>query len=310
MRERDLIALIQNEFAAWSTDGLVLGIGDDAALVSCRDGESLAVTTDQVIEATHFLPGKHPWDALGAKTVVRGLSDLAAMGASPRWIVLSLGLPAGVADENWKQYITGLFETCREYAVPLIGGDIASTTAFSAAITAAGVVPAGSGLRRDGARPGDRIYVSGRLGGSTLGLEQMLAGARGGEAVERHWRPSARVALGQWLRGELGATAAADVSDGLSTDLGHITEASGVRARIGLERIPRFPGASLEQALHGGEEYELVFTAPGEVAVPAEFEGLALSCIGEMEAGSGVYAHTPDGAVPLPPKGFEHGSGG
>lgn len=304
MTENELIQLVRHTFRGLVGENVLRGIGDDAALMRHEPGEHLAITTDQVIEGTHFLSDKHPWDALGQKTVVRGLSDLAAIGAQPRWIVLSLGMAPSVADESWKQYITGLFETCQECNVPLVGGDVASAPQFSAAITAAGGVR-GSALLRSGARPGDQIYVSGALGGSALGLEQLMTGMESGHAVERHWRPKVRTALGVWLQATGGATAAADISDGLSTDLAHIAESSGVGAVIEPGAVPRFPGASPEQALHGGEEYELVFTAPPDFA-HGEHQGVRLTCIGHVESGSGVHCKSNGVRRPLPRGGFEH----
>jgi thiamine-monophosphate kinase len=164
-------------------------------------------------------------------------------------------------------------------------------------IVVAGTVPRGKALRRDGARPGDAIYVSGALGGSALGL------AKGrGKAWLRHKRPEPRLALGRFLREKVGATAAMDLSDGLSLDLRRMCAASGLRAEISAP--PIFSGASLEQALHGGEDYELLFTAPARVRVPFEFEGLALTRIGTMRRGT-AGAVAMDGE-PLPPLGYDH----
>ena len=179
----------------------------------------------------------------------------------------------------------------------LIGGDLARTDRVMCDIVVAGTVPRGKALRRDGARVGDAIYVSGALGGSALGL----ATGRG-KAWLRHKRPEPRLALGRFLRARLGATAAMDLSDGLSLDLHRLCAASGLRAEISAP--PVYRGATLAQALHGGEDYELLFTAPARVRVPDEFEGLALTRIGTMRKGT-AGAVEMDGA-PLPPLGYDH----
>jgi thiamine-monophosphate kinase len=179
----------------------------------------------------------------------------------------------------------------------LVGGDLARTERVMCDIVVAGTVPRGKALRRDGARPGDAIYVSGALGGSALGL----AVGRG-KAWVRHKRPQPRLALGRFLRARLGATAAMDLSDGLSLDLHRLCVASHLRAEI--SPPPVYRGATLEQALHGGEDYELLFTAPSRVREPAAFEGLALTRIGTMRRGA-AGAVEMDGE-PLPPLGYDH----
>ncbi len=277
---------------------LVLGIGDDCAIFRPRGPkEDLLFTTDMLIEGSHFLQAGHPARALGHKALARGLSDIAAMGGDPRFCLLSVALP-GWADSKWtSQFFGGLVHLARESKTPLAGGDLAHAERFSCDIVVCGAVPVGQALRRDGARPGDRIFVSGRLGGSALGLA-----TRKGKAWRRHLLPEPRLALGRFLRHRLHASAAMDLSDGLSLDLKRLCLASGVAAEI--VPPPVFRGATLAQALHGGEDYELLFTAAPRTRVPADFEGLPLSEIGVILAGPPGRI-TMDGK-PLPALGYDH----
>jgi thiamine-monophosphate kinase len=270
--------------------GIVLGIGDDCAIFRPRGAaEDLLFTTDLFIEGVHFRPDTHrPQDA-GWKVLARGLSDIAAMGGEPRFCLLSLAL-APWTDRRWiDRFYAGLLGA----GVPLAGGDIGHADKLAADIVVCGAVPRGQALRRDGARAGDGVYVSGCLGGSARGLA-----TRSGRAWKRHLRPEPRLALGRFLRGR--ATAAMDLSDGLSLDLHRLCLASRLAADI--QGPPRFPGATVEQALHGGEDYELLFTA--RTAVPSLFEGVPLTRIGTMRRGRPGDV-TLDGA-PLPPLGYGH----
>jgi thiamine-monophosphate kinase len=284
------------------------GIGDDAAILrSPRAGRELLLTTDQIIENTHFVMGRHPARALGHKTLARGLSDIAAMGGAPLCFLLSLSLPESLGLVWLKQYIYGMFRLSKAHGVPCVGGDVARSGHFSAAITVVGDVPRGKALPRAGARPGDLLFVSGSLGGSALGLLRLLEGSRArGAAVERHLFPEPRLALGRLLREKLKATAAMDLSDGLSTDLARLALASKVKAEVDSAAIPVFLGASGEQALHGGEEYELLFTVRPGVRVPALMGGVRLSYIGRILPGRGVWVRTPRGVERLEPRGFQH----
>jgi thiamine-monophosphate kinase len=215
------------------------------------------------------------------------------MGGSATFCLLSLAI-AKWANHRW---IDGFYRGLLAHAVPLVGGDLARTGRVMADIVVAGSVPRGAALRRDGARAGDAIYVSGALGFSALGLA-----TRRGRAWQRHKRPQPRLELGRFLRAKLHATAAMDLSDGLSLDLHRMATASGLRAEITMP--PVFAGATREQALHGGEDYELLFTVPPRTRVPGAFAGLPLTRIGTMRRGN-AGAVTLDGA-PLPPLGYDH----
>jgi thiamine-monophosphate kinase len=252
-------------------------------------GLELAVTTDMLVEGRHFLPDADP-RALGHKALAVNLSDLAAMGAAPRWALLALGLPA--ADPSWLEpFAAGLFALAERYGVDIVGGDTTRSPLRTIAITAIGEVPAGVALFRAGARPGDDIWVSGELGGAALGLARPEIAA----AAARLHRPEPRVELGERLRGL--AHAAIDVSDGLASDLGHILERSQVGALVRYADVPRpealarLGDAELERdcVLSGGDDYELAFTAPparrGELAALASELGLPLTPIGVVQAG-------------------------
>src|SRR5262249_27881546 len=209
---------------------------------------------DMVVERDHVRRDTHRADEAGWKALARGLSDIAAMGGEPRFSLLSLAITDEV-DTRWLDgFYRGLLKLAAQEGAPLIGGDVAKTGRLMADIVVCGAVPRGRALRRGGARSGDAIYVSGELGGSALGLA-----VQRGRAWARHKRPEPRLALGRFLREEFGATAAMDLSDGLSLDLHRMCAASGLHAEI--TAPPVFPGATLDEALHGGEDYELLFTA-------------------------------------------------
>jgi thiamine-monophosphate kinase len=255
-----------------------LGVGDDAALVRPQAGTELAISTDLLVEGRHFRAGADP-RKLGHKALAVNLSDMAAMGATPRWATLALSLPD--ADETWvAAFAEGLFALAERFGTELIGGDTVRGPR-SMCICILGEVPQGRALRRDGARADDDIWVSGELGGAALALSQP-----GIEEAERRLdQPEPRVALGIRLLGR--ATSAIDVSDGFAQDLGHILERSGCGALVQYERLPKCaafarlgqPELERECVLAGGEDYELVFTAPtaersalealaGELSVP------------------------------------------
>ena len=296
--EMEFIQRLRARASPTRTAGVILGIGDDCAIVRPRGAaEDWLYTTDLVIEGTHFLRVTHTAADVGWKTIARGLSDIAAMGGTPRFCLLSLALGDWV-DARWVAgFYRGLLRLAQRAGAPLIGGDLARTAHLTCDIVVAGTVARGKALRRDGARAGDALYVSGALGGSALGL----ATGRG-KAWTRHRRPEPRLALGRFLHEKLGATSAMDLSDGLSLDLHRLSLASGLCAHISAP--PVFRGATLQQALHGGEDYELLFTVPARVPMPRDFGGLPLTRIGTMRKGI-AGAVEMDGA-PLPALGYDH----
>ncbi len=301
-QENSEVELVRN-IARWAppapASSLVLGIGDDCAIYRPRGSrQDLLFTTDMLIEDVHFRRSTHRPEDVGWKCLARGLSDIAAMGGEPRFCLLSLAV-AEWADARWVAgFYRGLLRLARRENTALAGGDLARAEKTACDIVVCGAVPRGCALRRGGARAGNAIYVSGALGGSALGLSKGTGGA-----WNRHARPEPRLALGRFIREQLRASAAMDLSDGLSLDLARLCEASGLRAEIAMP--PIYAGATREQALHGGEDYELLFTAPARVEVPAEFDGVPLTRIGTMRRGSGVWL---DGA-PLAALGWDHFAG-
>jgi thiamine-monophosphate kinase len=277
---------------------LVLGIGDDCAIYRPRgSADDLLFTNDTIVEEVHFQRGTHKPAELGRKALARGLSDIAAMGGSPRFCLVALCVPDWASDRFVDHFFDGILQLTSETGTVLAGGDLSHGDRLFCDVTVAGAVPRGTALRRNGARGGDDLYVSGRLGGSALGLA-----TRKGKAWKRHRMPEPRLALGQFIRESLRATSAMDLSDGLSLDLRRLCLASGVAA--GIVEPPRFPGASSEQALHGGEEYELLFTVREGTKVPARFGELPLTRIGRIVRGT--VGEVLVGGVPLTPLGYDH----
>ena len=307
------------------TSHTVLGVGDDAALLAPTPGHELAVSVDMLVAGRHFFEDVDP-EALGHKTLAVNLSDMAAMGATPRWALLAGALPE--SDATWLgAFARGFFALADAYDVDLVGGDT-TRGPLNLCVTILGEVPPGQALRRSGARPGDAIYVSGSLGAAALAV----ARHRGRTVLTREelagceqalLRPIPRVALGEALRGI--ATAAIDVSDGLVGDLGHVLDASAVGASLDLAAMPRpaaigrlLAGAERELALFcllaGGDDYELCFTAPGHcaraVAALAEQLELSLTRIGTIEPRPGLVVMDEHGHVLTPlPRAFDHFAG-
>jgi thiamine-monophosphate kinase len=332
--ELDLLRAIRRRAARGARGrDLSLGIGDDCALLRPREGEELAVTTDLCIAGRHFQLEWHPPETVGWRTLARGLSDLAAMGARPVAAFLSLGVPheLAVGAENRKswvdRFLDGFFSLAEGHKTPLAGGDLAEAPVALADVVLIGAVPRGTALLRSGARPGDMLYVTGSLGGAAAGLkllaELALAGSEpmpdpGNDSLSAQLRPKPRIQTGLSLRRHGLAAAAIDISDGLSTDLAHLCEESGVSAMIQADRLPIAADASLEQALHGGEDYELLFTARPGTRIPRSIAGVAVTQIGEIIAPD---RHKPGGkptlmlatggiVEPLEPHGWEHFSAG
>ena len=313
--------LIQRYFASQGLTRpvVLLGIGDDCALLAVPPGESLAVTLDMLVAGNHFLADADP-AGIGHKSLAVNLSDLAAMGATPAWITLGLSLPT--ADEIWlESFCRGLFTLAEKFQVQLVGGDT-TRGPLTITIQAHGFVPPDLALRRDGARPGDVICVTGALGDAALGLamaKRQASGAADAVAYLRHRleRPTPRLRQGLDLRGL--ASAAIDISDGLAQDLGHILERSGVGARVQVERLPLSPAllactdsdSALALALAGGDDYELCFTVPPQrlqqVRALAPGWECALTEIGVIEAEPGLRCRRQDGAAyTLAKPGFDH----
>jgi thiamine-monophosphate kinase len=305
---------------------LRLGIGDDCALLGVRPDEEVAITTDLSIAGRHFRLDWHPPEAVGHRALARGLSDLAAMGARPLAAFLSLGLPRELTAKrghggSWvDRFFTGLLRLAEAHKTPLAGGDLAESPVALADIVLVGAVPAGMALRRSGARPGDVLYVTGRLGGAAAGLE-LLAKSRGrwrGPAdparvpagLAAHLYPQPRVVQGLALRRRGLAAAAIDLSDGLSTDLAHLCQESGVAALLQADRLPIGEGASLEQALHGGEDYELLFSARSSVRMPRSIAGVTVTAIGKITLRSAgrplILVARGSKVLPLESRGWEH----
>ena len=292
----------------------VLGVGDDAALLRARAGTTLAVSTDMLIVGRHFLRDADP-QSLGHKALAVNLSDLAAMGADPRWAVLAIALPD--AREKWiAAFARGFFRLARRFGTELVGGDT-TRGPLAISITVIGELPQGLALRRDAARAGDDVWLSGATGEAALALAHLkgrvkLAGRARAQCLRRLHAPEPRVKLGRALRGL--ARSAIDVSDGLLADLGHIAHASGVAAELRWEDIPRArairecrnAALAKECLLAGGDDYELVFTAPRSKR--ARIAALGVSRIGAIVAGRpGVRVRDAGGrAVPVSRTGFDH----
>ena len=250
-------------------DCVLVGPGDDAAVVSVPSGFELVVTTDTLVAGRHF-PAGAPGDLVGCRAMGVNLSDLAAMGATPSFCVVSLTAPH--ADVDWiEAYARGIAEYAKRYGAPVVGGNIARGP-LAVSVTAHGLVPAGECLLRSGARPGDTVFVSGTLGAGHAALSAN---------DPRFYRVKPRITLGQALRGT--ATAAIDVSDGLLSDLAHICRASEVGARVTLEAVPVATGVEAETALTCGDDYELLFTASEPPRVEEK-----ISPIGKIVEGEGV----------------------
>lgn len=281
--------------------GVVRGIGDDAAQLEIPAGEQLLTSTDLLIETSHFdFTWTSPAD-LGHKAVAVNLSDIAAMGGTPRYLYLGLACPGSAEVEAIEAFMAGALAQTEAHGVTLVGGDTCrSPGPWVVSVTVEGTVAAGCAIGRDGARPGDVVVVSGVLGDSALALTQLLRGQQPPDSLaRRHHRPEARVALGRALAESGSVTAMIDLSDGLASDLGHILEASQVGACLELESLPRSEPfaaavqadpALLELALSGGEDYELLFTL-AEAELPAILElgrrlKLSLTPIGRIHAGA------------------------
>jgi len=312
MSEFDLI----NKYFTRSTPSAELGVGDDAALLRVADGKELAISTDMLVSGTHFFPDADPFQ-LGHKTLAVNLSDLAAMGAVPRWATLSLSLPT--VDEEWlKRFSEGFFTLADDNGVELVGGDT-TRGPLNLCVTIMGEVPRGKALRRDGAQVGDDIWVSGKLGQAALGLANLQGkfkfyGEVRDECLKALHQPQPRVSLGLALRGI--ANSAIDISDGLLADLGHILERSNVGAELEVEALPIVDDGvekdvAQQCALAGGDDYELCFTAPESqrdvLMALAEQLKFPLTRIGHIKAELGCVVRDGEGkAMKMEKGGYDH----
>lgn len=280
-----------------SRDGLLLGVGDDAAIFRPTHGWDEIVTCDWFLEGTHFLRDKHPADAVGWKCLARAVSDVAAMGGVPRCFLLSLALPATHLGRWLDDFLRGLHAASHRFKCVLAGGDTTRHDKILTNITVLGEVRRSRALLRSNARPGDVLFVSGRLGEAELGLRLLRMQKRklnpGDPLLARHLYPEPRLALGSWLADNRLASAMMDISDGLSTDLPRLCEASRVGAILDSAKIPavRVSGRgrtsgenALALALHGGDDYELLFAVPDSRSnrIPRAFHGIPLSKIGKI----------------------------
>jgi thiamine-monophosphate kinase len=307
---------------AGSGCGVALGIGDDAAAVIPTPGLQTLVTTDMLAEGVHFDRVFTTPFALGCKSLAVNLSDMAAMGGIPRFALLSLAIPPDLPLDFLDPFMAGFALRGKEQGVSLIGGDTCSSrSGFTISVTLMGEQHPGRIIRRSGARPGDLIHVTGTVGDSALGLELLRRGERGGAAIARHLDPLPRNGAGVALAETGMATAMIDVSDGLLADLGHILEQSGGGATLFLQqlplspeylrRIPQFDDDLFGRALSGGEDYELLFTAPPgreqEIRELSGSLGLPMTVIGEIRSDPGLVVISPDGTTHTPrSRGFDH----
>ena len=312
IKERNLIRHIRR-LAGFSVAGAVVrGIGDDCAILRLSPGSELLVTTDLCLENVHFRQAWHPAPVVGHRCLTRGLSDIAAMGGEPLACFLSLGLPEDLPQSWVNGFLRGLLKLAKTFNVQLAGGDVSAAHQITADIIVTGQVPAGKAVLRSGARPGDRIYVTGSLGGSAAVLKQLYAGKTiKPTRSSAHFYPTPRLEAGAWLRKRGLATAMIDLSDGLSVDLTHICDESRVSAVITAHNLPLGKGADLELALHGGEDYELLFTAPKRTHVPRQIAGARITEIGEIQNrtnySTAIHILGENGKVrPLAQRGWEH----
>ena len=274
MSELDIVAKLRR--LARPGENIALGIGDDCAIYRPQPGEELLFTTDQSIEGVHFLADQSP-AIIGHNALARSLSDIAAMGGEPRFCLVSLAVPAKRGEKLIVAFYRGLLALAHRTGTSLAGGDLAQSDKICCDVMVCGSAPHGKALRRSGARPGDLLYVSGRLG----------------KPWERRIQP--RLALGKALRGK--ATSCIDLSDGLSLDLHRLCLESGVSAVV--ERVPIFRSATLDRALNGGEDYELLFTLPPRKTPPR-----GTTRIGHIVKGRAGAVEFE--GVPLPARGYDH----
>jgi thiamine-monophosphate kinase len=293
MRETEIIEGIRSlALKNYRDKSLMLGIGDDCAILRPSSKEDLVFTSDFVLEDRHFTLATHSPAAIGEKALARSLSDLAAMGAQPVFCLVSLAVPANLNGPFVNRFYQGLLLTANRYSISLAGGDLARFAKVIADVTCCGRVPRGKALLRGNARPGQRIFVTGKLGAAAHAF-----------AVGRPILPVPRLEAGAALR-KLGVAAAIDLSDGLSLDLARLCRESNVGAEISSKSLPIARQATFDEALNGGEDYELLFTAAPKLNVPPAIGKLPISQIGVVKRGP-VGRVLLDGQ-PIQSQGFDH----
>jgi len=305
----DEFDLIQRFFVRENeAPGVSVGIGDDGAVLSPKPGYDLVTVIDTLVERVHF-PSDIDAADLGYRVVAVNLSDIAAMGAMPRWMTLALTLVA--SDEPWLEgFAEGLFAAASEHDVALVGGDTTGGDAIVATVQISGEIAAGKAVLRSGAKAGDRVYVTGTIGDAAAGLSLLQAGESDNDLVHRYLRPVARVNAG--LSMSEFATAAIDISDGLIGDLGKLLDSSGVGAELDLDAVPisdalasSFDGADQRRfALTGGDDYELCFTSSKQV--PDSVAGVPVTAIGTITAEPGLVCRDSTGIVEIDDSGYRH----
>src|ERR1700688_2021993 len=291
VRETDLIERVRRKFP-FAGPGLSIGMGDDAAVLRPAAGKECVITTDAFLENVHFLRNLHAPKAAGYKALARATSDIAAMGARARYFFLTMGIPDSCTGPWLDDFLGGMARAARQFGLILAGGDTTKYPVIVASLTVLGEVDRGRAILRSGARPGDLLCVSGRLGEAELGMRliqrKLHKQKRWTKVLKKHFYPEPRLALGEWLAAHRWATSMIDTSDGLSTDLGHICKASGVGAIVWAPKIPavripaqwqRFGLDPLNLALHGGEDYELLFTVAKRLSkrLPTELGGVPVT---------------------------------
>jgi thiamine-monophosphate kinase len=308
--------------ASRSTRRAPIGIGDDAAALLLSPSATLLATTDMLIEGVHFDLKTTDLFSLGWKSAAVNLSDIAAMGGEPRFCLTALGIPPSLTVEDITEFYRGVTTCLKKFGAVLVGGDTcASPKEFVISVTMLGESERKRMITRSGAKPGDLIYVTGTLGDSAAGLELLAAGAKSrnpgvGKLIEKHLRPVPRIAEGRKLNISGIVSSMIDVSDGLSSDLGHICEQSGVGAEVFADRMPlskelrsvnSLARPALEFALSGGEDYELLFTSPVEREREIMSLRVRATVIGAITRKKSMHLVTEKGAVhPLAPGGYEH----
>ncbi len=314
LSEKKLIQQIRR--SARAGPSVVIGIGDDCAVLRVPAGHEMLVTTDFSIENIHFRRDWHTPEGVGRRCLTRGLSDIAAMGGDPQTAFLSLAVPNDCPQKWIDHFLQGLLALAQEFKIPLAGGDTAASPhGIMADIVVIGSVPKGKAILRSGAKVGDHIYVTGDLGHSAAALSALMQSPSPGPPRRQTFRPQPRVAIGQYLRRHGSASAMIDLSDGLSTDLEHICQESHVGAELDAETIPRAresagkkqagPFVALDLALHGGDDYELLFTS--SAAIPQKMAGVRITQIGRIKRGSGMRLIAADGKLrTLRAEGWEH----